>query len=355
MLIRKNISLDEKYLKKLQPLLDENGGNLSAAIRDTIELTDIALQNHENIKQSIDFLNIPQYSSTEFDDLFENGENIIINHMALKWLLKNSCGCLIDEKLVDELINPFSIRTMVELGAYLNNISQKFRWGIEISISYMDPNDPDIATIMFSNGDSYLRDFLAEHVALFITKWKQLDIDGLYRRSKSIRINFKKASFASGEVPSGIKKHFGFYNTVHEEFNDKPEFWNKLATAYKITDYNMVAFPRNLFEDIVAGNVPDVVGIFETMINQPIMDIPLSELLVMIKKIFLVSQVVNNIEIDVEPGHEYVKIRHSYRNEKTISKIIQYFMNIFEANGKEFDVTYSNSLIIFKHRVQGSK
>ena len=29
MLIRKNISLDDKYLKKLQPFLDANDGNLS--------------------------------------------------------------------------------------------------------------------------------------------------------------------------------------------------------------------------------------------------------------------------------------------------------------------------------------
>ncbi len=357
MLIRKNISLDEKYLKKLQPLLDENGGNLSAAIRDTIELTDVALQNHETIEQSIDFLNTlhSSSSSTEFDELIESGEHTIINRTALKWLLKNSSGSLLDDELVDELINPFSVQTMLELDAYLNDLSQKFRWDIEVSIFCMDPNDPDTATIMFSNGDSCLRDFFAEHVALFIAKWKQLDIDGFYRRSKSIRIDFKRASFVSGEVPPGIKKHFGYFDIMYGEFHNKPIFWNKLATAYKITGYNMVAFPRNLFEDIVAGNVPDVVGIFETMVNQPIMDIPLSELLVLIKKIFAVSQIVNNIEIDVEPGHEYVKILHSYRNEETVSKIIPYFVTIFEANGQEFDVTHSNRLIIFKHRVQGSK
>ena len=355
MLIRKNISLDEKYLKKLQPLMDANGGNLSAAIRDTIELTDAALQNHETIEECIDALSVSAPSPTKFDELIENGEHIIINRTALKWLIKKSSGCLVDDELVDELINPFSVQTMPELDTYLNNLSKEFGWGIEVSIFCMDPLDPDSATIVFSKGDPYLRDFFAEHVALFIVKWKQLDIDDLYRRSKSIRIDFKRASFAPGEVPPGIKKHFGYFDLVYGELHNKPEFWNKLVTAYKITEYNMVVFPRNIFEDIVAGNVPDVVGIFETMINQPIIDIPLSELLVLVKKIFIISQIVNNIEIQVEPGHESVKIQHSYRNEETISKIILYFAKIFEANGQEFDVTHSSSLIIFKRPASGSK
>ena len=355
MLIRKNISLDEKYLKKLQPLMDVNGGNLSAAIRDTIELTDAALQNHKTIEECINFLNTPHSSPTEFDDLVESGEHIIINRMALKWLLKNSSGCLVDDELVDELINPFSIQTMMELDAYLNNLSQKFRWDIEVSIFCMDPLDPETATIMFSNGDSYLRGFFAEHVALFIAKWKQLDIDDLYRRSKSIRIDFKRASFAPGEVPPGIKKHLGYFDLIFSELHKKEVFWSGLVNAYKMNGYNMVAIPKNQFESIAAGNVPDGVGMFETVTNHPIADIPLSELLVLFKRFFSVSQIVNNIEVHLEPGNEFVKIQHGYRDEKTIMKLIQYFSNIFEANGHKFDVTHSSSLIIFKRQASELK
>ena len=332
MLIRKNISLDEKYLKKLQPLLDANGGNLSAAIRDTIELTDAALQNHETIEESIDFLNTPHSSPTEFDDLLESGEHLIINRTALKWLIKNSSGCLVDEELVDELINPFSIQTMTELDAYLNNLSQKFKWDIEVSIFCMDSLDPDTATIVFSNGDLYLRNFFAEHVALFIADWKQMDIDDLYRRSKSIRIDFKKSTVVPDEVPPGIKEHFGRLDLIFKELHKKEAFWSGLVNAYKVTGYNMVAIPKNQFESIAAGNVPDGVAIFETVTNHPIADIPLSELLVLFKRFYSVSQIVNNIEILLEPDNEFVKIQHDYRDEKTIMKLIQYFSNIFESN-----------------------
>ena len=350
MLIRKNISLDEKYLKKLQPLMDANDGNLSAAIRDTIELTDAALQNHGTIEESIDALNTPVVSPTRFDDLLENGEHLIINRMALKWLIKNSSGCLVDEELVDELINPFSIQTMMELDTYLNNLSQEFGWEIEVSIFCMDAIDPDTATITFSNGDPYLRDFFAEHIALFLAKWKQLDIDDLYRRSKSIRIDFKKSTVVPDEVPPGIKEHFGRLDLIYSELHEKEAFWSGLVNAYKVTGYNMVAIPKNQFESIAAGNVPDGVPIFETVTNHPIADIPLSELLVLFKRFYSVSQIVNNIEIQLESGNESVKIQHDYRDEKTIMKLIQYFSNIFEANGHKFDVTHSSSLIIFKRQ-----
>lgn len=355
MLIRKNISLDEKYLKKLQPILDANDGNLSAAIRATIELTDVALQNHVSIEESIDALKTTAIPPTRYDEFIEDGEHIIINRAALKWLVKSTSGCLIDAELVDELINPFSVQTIVELDTYLNSISQEFGWDIEVSIFCMDPIDPDTATIVFSNGNSYLRDFFAEHVALFVAKWKQLDISDLYRRSKSIRIDFKKITIVPNEVPPGIKHHFGILNTIQSEVRKKEEFWNGLVHAYKMTGYNMVSVPKNQFEDFVAGNVPDCVSMFETVANQPITEIPLSELILLFKKFFSVSQIVNNIEINVDSGQEYIKIQHDYRDEKMISKMIQYFSNIFEATGHTFDVKHSSSFIIFKHQAADSK
>ncbi|MGP8329869.1 MAG: hypothetical protein ACT6FF_06085 [Methanosarcinaceae archaeon] len=353
MLIRKNISLDEQYLKKLQPLLDANDGNLSAAIRDTIELTDAALEKHKTIEESINVLKVPAVSPSGFDELIENGDHIIINRTALKWLIKNSSGCLIEKELVDELINPFLVKTMMELETYLNNLSQQFGWGIETSIYCTDSINPETAKIVLSNGDPYLRDFFAEHIALFIAKWKQLDIDDLFRRSKSIRITFKKAPVASGKVPYGIKEHFGSLDLVYRELRNKPEFWNGMVNVHRMTGYKIVSIPKNQFADLAAGNIPDGIGMFEALTNQPIEDIPLSKILVLFKKFYSISQIVNHIVIHLEPYHESVKIQHDYKDDKTISYLIRYFSNIFEANGHKFDVVRSNRLIIFKHYSQG--
>ena len=44
MIIRKNITLENNHIKKLEPLLNKNEGNLSAAIRDAVDLADVVLK-----------------------------------------------------------------------------------------------------------------------------------------------------------------------------------------------------------------------------------------------------------------------------------------------------------------------
>jgi len=53
MIIRKNISLEDVHLKKLRSLTEEHGGNLSAAIRDAIEIADAALQRYGSVQEAI--------------------------------------------------------------------------------------------------------------------------------------------------------------------------------------------------------------------------------------------------------------------------------------------------------------
>ena len=124
MLIRKNISLDDKYLKKLQPLLDANDGNLSAAVRDTIEVADTALTYHKSIDEAIKFLKETP-AKEELNDTIQSGENIVINKTMLEWLFRYTRGRLTDEELVNELINPFEIQDMKQLEDYLNRDFQK--------------------------------------------------------------------------------------------------------------------------------------------------------------------------------------------------------------------------------------
>lgn len=142
MLIRKNISLDDKYLKKLQPFLDANDGNLSAAVRDTIEIADTALTNHRSIDEAIRFLR-ENPAKEELSDTIKSGENIIINKTILEWLFRYTKGRLTDEELVNELINPFEISNMKDLEDYLNRIFKNNQWTIRTSIKCEDIQNPE--------------------------------------------------------------------------------------------------------------------------------------------------------------------------------------------------------------------
>ena len=51
MIVRKNISIDQCYIDKLKPFLDKNNGNLSAAIRDSIETASQAIEGKKEKRE----------------------------------------------------------------------------------------------------------------------------------------------------------------------------------------------------------------------------------------------------------------------------------------------------------------
>lgn len=135
-MVRKNVSMEDKYLQKLQPFLDENNGNLSAAIRDAIELADAALQGHGSVEDGLDYFT---QGSTKYPEirngLIESGECILISQLSFRWLIENTDGILVDDELVSELFNPYKMKSVSDLIAYLNKRSLNMGWGIEVYVS----------------------------------------------------------------------------------------------------------------------------------------------------------------------------------------------------------------------------
>lgn len=348
MLIRKNISLDDKYLKKLQPLLDANDGNLSAAVRDTIEIADTALAYHKSIDEAIKFLKeIP--AKEELSDTIKNGENTIINRTMLEWLFRYTKGRLTDEDLVNELINPFEISDMKELEDYLNRVSRNYQWTIRTSIKCEDIHNPESALILLSNATINSREFFAQLIAHFLAKWKQLDVEHIFRRANSTQISFKKnLSVSLNETMPGIRKHFGYLDIVCRELDDNTEFWTQLMYTYNVERYNLVTLHRTQFETFAAGDVPNPTKILERLCKHSVSEMSLPDLLLYFRKMYLATQLVKNIEICLEPGNESVTIFHDFKNEKVIHNLVEYFSNIFRENSTPFVTSSYSSMIVFR-------
>ncbi|AKB17062.1 MULTISPECIES: hypothetical protein [unclassified Methanosarcina] len=348
MLIRKNISLDDKYLKKLQPLLEANDGNLSAAVRDTIEVADIALSYHRSIDEAIKFLKETP-AKEELSDTIKNGENTIINRTMLEWLFKYTKGRLTDEELVNELINPFEISDMKELENYLNRISRNYQWTIRTSIKCEDIHNPESALILLSNATINSREFFAQLIAHFLARWKQLDVEHIFRRANSTQISFKKnLSVSLNETMPGIRKHFGYLDIICRELDDNTEFWTQLMYTYNVERYNLVTLHRSQFETFTVGDVPNPTKILERLCKQSVSEMSLPDLLIYFKKMYLATQLVKNIEIYLEPGKESVTIFHDFKNEKVINTLVEYFSNIFREQGTPFVTTSYSSMIVFR-------
>ncbi|RXA21317.1 hypothetical protein EQO05_02525 [Methanosarcina sp. MSH10X1] len=348
MLIRKNISLDDKYLKKLQPLLDANNGNLSAAVRDTIEVADTALVYHKSIDDAIQFLKETPVKE-ELNDTIQNGENIVINKTMLEWLFRCTKGRLTDEELVNELINPFEIQDMKQLEDYLNRVSRSYQWTIRTSIKCENINSPENALVLISNSTVHSRDFFAQLIAHFLSRWKQLDVEHVFRRSNSTQISFRKnPSTSLNEIMPGIRKHFGYLDVLCKELDDNTEFWTQLMYTYNVERFNLVTLHRSQFEVFATGEVPNPTKILERLCKQSVCDMSLPDLLVHFRRMYLATQLVKNIEISLEPGNESVTIYHDYKDERVVRNLAEYFSNIFRENGTPFDTSLYSSMIVFR-------
>jgi hypothetical protein len=345
-LIRKNVSMEDEYIQKLQPFLKKNNGNLSAAIRDAIELADAALQGHESIEDALDSFieGSAQYPAIR-NGLIVSGECVLISQLSFRWLIENTDGILVADELVSELFNPYRIKNVSDLLEFLNERSRNHGWGIEASISNWEEENTDI--IMLEHGDPSLRAYLAEILSLFLGRYLNLDVSFVHRKSNSIRI-FLKEYKSDTEVPPGIRKNFGILDTTFKEIKSRPDFWTSLVERYRLHRYERVNLNKDVFEVFLSGEVPDITSFFEASAGKPIRELPLCELFVICKKLILTTQLASDIERTTEGGKTHLKIRHQYSDEKVICKLVELFSKLFRAAGYTFQVKNISNLIIFE-------
>ena len=68
MVVRKNISLEQTHLKKLDSLILKHKGNLSAAIRDAIDITDASLKRYGSVEDAIIGINTDKKELTGIEE-----------------------------------------------------------------------------------------------------------------------------------------------------------------------------------------------------------------------------------------------------------------------------------------------
>ncbi len=345
-MIRKNVSMEDEYIQKLQPFLDKNSGNLSAAIRDAIELADAALKGHESIEDAV---NSFSGGSTKYpavrNSLVESGECILISQLSFRWLIQNTDGILVSDELVSELFNPYRIKSISDLLEYFNQRSQNLGWGIEASISKWEEENTDI--IVLEHGDPNLRAFLAELLSLFLGRYLNFDVSFVHHKSNSIRI-FLKEYKSDTDIPPGIRKNFGILDSTFKEIRSRPDFWTSLVERYRLHRYERVNLNRDVFEVFLSGEIPEITSFCEASAGKPIKEIPFSELLIICKRLVSITQLASDIEITIEGGKNYLKIRHQFSNEKVILKLVGLFSKLFQTAGYLFKVKTVSNLIIFE-------
>lgn len=345
-MVRKNVSMEEIHLQKLQPFLDKNNGNLSAAIRDAIELADAALQGHDSVEDALEYFTEDSTKYPEIrNNLIESGECILISQFSFRWLIENTDGILVADELVNELFNPYQIKNISDLLEYLNKRSRNLGWGLEASISNWDEDRTEVITL--EHGNPSLRAFLAEAISIFLGRYLSLDVSFVHRKSNSILI-FLKEYRSDTDITPGVRKNFGTLDYTFKEIKSRPDFWTILVERYRLHRYERVNLNRDVFEVFLSGEVPDIACFFEAFAGKSIREIPLCELFVICKKLISATQLASDIERVSEGGKIYVKIRHQFSDENAILKLVELFSKLFRAGGYMFEVRTVSNLMIFE-------
>ncbi|MCQ1537100.1 hypothetical protein FTO70_15750 [Methanosarcina sp. KYL-1] len=345
-MIRKNVSMEDAYLQKLRPFLDENNGNLSAAIRDAIALADAALKGHDSIEDAMEQLSGGQNYPAIRNSLIESGECVLMSQLAAKWLIEKTDGILVEDEIVSELFNSYHIKTVPELVEYLNTRSRNLGWGLEVSTMHSEADKTEV--IVLEGGDPSFRAFIAEEISIFLGLYLDLDISFIHRKSNSVRIYLKEYFSTGKEIPPGIRKHFGTLDYTFKEIKSRPDFWISLVERYRMHRYQRVNLNMEVFEAFLSEEVPDVTSFFEASAGKPIKEISLCELIVICRKLSSVTQLVSDVERVLVEGKMTVKIRHPYSSEKAVIKLIELFSKVFRAAGYLFGVKTVSNLIILE-------
>lgn len=343
MVVRKNISFEPVYLKKLASLNEKHNGNLSAAIRDAIDITEASLNRYGSVKEAIAKISAGKKELSGREGSIESGRNVLISTPIFLWMLKWTKGIPIDKEIFDELLDPLKITTISELDKKINDISTESGLNCKVSLYSMDDINPANATVAISGDNEFYRDYLAQLAVMFLVHNKGLDIDIVHRRATTIRIDLKTRD--KGEQPLSAKKQFGYLKDVMSEFRSKEEFWKNQVEIYSSVNYNMVSTYKDNYEALLASNIPGDIGIFESISKKHIGSIPHPEFLKLLKKTDEYLLVIDKIEI-IEDG---INIYHNYKNEKAIQRLRDYYLSILKANGHDYEAKYSTSLIVLKH------
>ena len=321
MIKTKNISLDEDCLKKMAPLVEKHGGNFSSAVREIINRSERSF--------------LPEHTFAVDDSLFN-------------WLLDEIDGRLIPDKIVDTIIDPSLINKLDNLGKYINRKIADLQWEVSANIEYDNISSPSQITVEVT-GIFHKIKLIALMISQFIVKNSSdstpMKITSVTKLDNNIRVELFKCNNKKDAINSLIT-FFGNTEDIAKAVKNHTTFWKCIVNRHELSNYQMVTVHRNYFEDILAGKTPMGEIMIETIAKKPIQDIPLSQMLGLIKQVYEASKVVDKVEI----RNEKIILFHNYRHKEAIERIKKQLVMLLETNGHLYNAKCTTNMIIFEHR-----
>lgn len=320
MIITRHISLDNDCIEKMQPYIEKHEGNFSAAIREIIDRTG-------------------KYRSLRNLSAIDNS--------LFKWMLNEIDGILVPDNVLDDLIDPMLINSMGKLEEHLNLRFKELEWDVELALKFDNDSFPSdvLAEI---RGAPQKTKFVARMISQYLIKNSPeraaLAIRSIFTQDGYIKVELARSN--RKEAFDSLINSFGGMNEAINAIKSRPVFWKAIINGHLLSNYNMVTVHRNYLEDLLAGKVPMGEITIETLAKRPIQEIPLKEMLLLIKEVYESSRVTDRVEID----RETLILFHNYRNSEVIDKLKKSLVSLLEANGHLYDAKSTANMIVLTHR-----
>lgn len=314
--VSRNISLSKEHIEKLKPSLEKNKGNFSAAIREVI---------------------YQKATATAF------GDKVSVDNSILNWMVKETDGLLLPDNILDEMIDPGLISSMEKLESFLNNKFIELGWDIGIILKY-DSNISPSDVFIEIRGDPRKFNMVASMLSHFLVK-KSLDNMPLKIESTIILEKYMGVELTystEDEAIDSLVKFFGSADEITRTIKSRSAFWKAIFNAHISSDYNMVTVHRNYFEDLFSDKVPLGEITIENLARKPIREIPLEEMIFLIKQVYESSRIVDRVDI----SKRNLILFHSYRNKNAIERLRKSLVMLLNANGHAYDARSTANMII---------
>jgi len=320
MIVTRHISLDNDCIEKMTPYVEKHKGNFSAAIREIIDRAG----NYNSLKNLS-----------------------AIDNSMFKWMLNEIDGMLVPDTVLDDLIDPMLIHSIGKLEEHLKRRFCELEWDIDLTLKCDNDSSPSDIFIEIT-GSPQKTKFVARILSQYLVKnspeHMPLEIRSVYNLEGCIKIELSRSN--TKDSTDSLMKYFGGMDDVIKAVKSRPAFWKALINGHMLSNYNMVTLHRNYFEDLLAGKVPMGEITIETMAKKPIQEIPLTEMLTLIKEVYETSRVADRVEID----RETIILFHNYRNKEVIEKLKKSLATLLEANGHLYDAKSTANMIVLTHR-----
>lgn len=320
MIKTKHISLDDDCIKKVEPYYFKHGGNFSAAIREMLERAEETLPVN----------------------------SIVVDEHLFDWLLDISDGRLVPDNVLYMIIDPLLINNMSDLCKFANKRFSKFGWRVNTNIKCDNIISPSNIVVNVT-GASHRTRLVACMISQFIIKnfsgHTFFTIKSVISLDSETKVLLAQTTNKK-EGPSSLTDFFGGFDEMSKAVKSHPKLWKCLVNRHVVSNYQMVTIHRNYYEDILSGKSPMGEIMIETIAKRPIKDIPLKEMIDLIKKVYEASRIVDKVDIH----NEDIILFHTYRNIEVITKIKKQLIMLLEANGHTYDGEITTNMIVFKHR-----